>query len=86
MDRPNTPRATNRMNDTPAAAPEVEIAPVDDPIRLFAAWFEEARKKEPNDAEAMALATVLRVDCRLSVDWSLSRSLSERANGDDPAE
>ncbi len=46
------------MNDTSAPAPEVEIAPVDDPIRLFAAWFEEARKKEPNDAEAMALATV----------------------------
>ena len=46
------------MNDTPATAPEVEIAPVDDPLRLFATWFEEARKKEPNDAEAMALATV----------------------------
>jgi pyridoxamine 5'-phosphate oxidase len=46
------------MNDVPAPAPEVEIAPVDDPIRQFGAWFEEARKKEPNDAEAMALATV----------------------------
>ena len=44
------------MNDRPAPVPE--IAPVDDPTRLFAAWFEEARKKEPNDAEAMALATV----------------------------
>ena len=29
-----------------------------DPIALFAAWFEEARASEPNDAEAMALATV----------------------------
>ena len=46
------------MNDQPASPPEAEIAPVDDPIRLFATWFEEARKKEPNDAEAMALATV----------------------------
>ncbi len=46
------------MNDTPASAPETEIAPADDPIGLFAAWFEDARKKEPNDAEAMALATV----------------------------
>ena len=27
-------------------------------MRLFAAWFEEARKSEPNDPEAMALATV----------------------------
>ncbi|MBI1212998.1 MAG: pyridoxamine 5'-phosphate oxidase [Alphaproteobacteria bacterium] len=46
------------MNDTPAHAPEAEIAQVDDPIRLFETWFEEARKKEPNDAEAMSLATV----------------------------
>jgi pyridoxamine 5'-phosphate oxidase len=46
------------MNDTPAPAPETEIALADDPLRLFATWFEEARKKEPNDAEAMALATV----------------------------
>lgn len=29
----------------------------DDPISLFDTWFEEARKREPNDAEAMALAT-----------------------------
>jgi len=46
------------MNDTPIAAPDVEIVAADDPIRLFAAWFEEARKREPNDAEAMALASV----------------------------
>ena len=29
----------------------------DDPIRLFDAWFAEARVAEPNDPEAMALAT-----------------------------
>jgi len=29
-----------------------------DPLALFAAWFAEARAKEPNDANAMALATV----------------------------
>lgn len=46
------------MNDTPREAPEAEIAQVDDPIRLFQAWFEDARKKEVNDAEAMSLATV----------------------------
>lgn len=28
-----------------------------DPFALFAEWFEEAKKKEPNDANAMALAT-----------------------------
>jgi pyridoxamine 5'-phosphate oxidase len=29
-----------------------------DPLDLFADWFDEARKTEPNDPEAMALATV----------------------------
>ena len=28
-----------------------------DPLALFEAWFEEARSSEPNDANAMALAT-----------------------------
>ena len=46
------------MNDTPREASEAEIKQVDDPIRLFETWFEDARKKEPNDAEAMSLATV----------------------------
>ncbi len=30
----------------------------DDPFTLFEAWFAEARASEPNDPEAMALATV----------------------------
>ena len=29
----------------------------DDPHALFDAWFAEARAAEPNDADAMALAT-----------------------------
>ena len=29
----------------------------DDPLALFDAWFAEAKAREPNDAEAMALAT-----------------------------
>lgn len=33
-----------------------QIAP-DEPLALFEAWFAEARAKEPNDAEAFALAT-----------------------------
>ena len=37
-----------------------------DPIALFDSWFAEARASEPNDAEAMALATAT-PDGRLSV-------------------
>src|SRR5690349_15949440 len=33
-------------------------AMTDDPHELFQSWFAEARAAEPNDAEAMALATV----------------------------
>jgi pyridoxamine 5'-phosphate oxidase len=32
--------------------------PYDEPFRLFESWFKEAEAKEPNDADAMALATV----------------------------
>jgi pyridoxamine 5'-phosphate oxidase len=32
----------------------------DDPLALFDAWFAEAKAAEPNDAEAMALATAAR--------------------------
>jgi pyridoxamine 5'-phosphate oxidase len=35
-----------------------DFTEADEPLRLFAAWFEDARKAEPNDPEAMALATV----------------------------
>lgn len=43
------------MSET-ASEPD-EIHPVDDPIELFATWFAEARAREPEDPEAMALAT-----------------------------
>ncbi len=33
------------------------IAAGDDPMALFASWFAEAKKAEPNEPEAMALAT-----------------------------
>ena len=33
------------------------VLPDHDPLGLFAAWFAEARGSEPNDANAMALAT-----------------------------
>ena len=34
-----------------------DVLPTGDPIALFDAWFAEARESEPNDANAMALAT-----------------------------
>jgi pyridoxamine 5'-phosphate oxidase len=35
-----------------------DFSQADDPIGLFSAWFEEANRAEPADANAMALATV----------------------------
>jgi pyridoxamine 5'-phosphate oxidase len=35
-----------------------DFAAAQDPFALFARWFAEAQKNEPNDPEAMALATV----------------------------
>ena len=35
-----------------------ETPPTADPFDLFAAWFAEAKRSEPNDAEAMTLASV----------------------------
>lgn len=40
---------------TPQAA---DFSDTGDPMTLFAEWFEDARRHEPNDANAMALATV----------------------------
>ena len=36
---------------------EHDAIPHDDPLALFNAWFAEAQASEPNDANAMALAT-----------------------------
>ena len=35
-----------------------DFTDADEPLRLFAAWFEEATLSEPADPNAMALATV----------------------------
>lgn len=35
-----------------------DFTEADEPLRLFAAWFEEAKRHEPDDPDAMALATV----------------------------
>jgi pyridoxamine 5'-phosphate oxidase len=51
------------MNDTapikhPSWLTSGDFTEADDPLRLFSIWFEEAAKSEPNDPNAMALATV----------------------------
>jgi pyridoxamine 5'-phosphate oxidase len=50
------------MNDTPAIEHQTgltagDFTGADEPLRLFAQWFEEAGRCEPVDANAMALAT-----------------------------
>jgi pyridoxamine 5'-phosphate oxidase len=42
----------------PARLRSGDFTEADEPLRLFAAWFEEAKNAEPSDPEAMALATV----------------------------
>jgi pyridoxamine 5'-phosphate oxidase len=44
--------------DAKAAGAEPLLSETEGPLALFAAWFEEAKAKEPNDPNAMALATV----------------------------
>jgi pyridoxamine 5'-phosphate oxidase len=51
------------MSDTvpiehPTGLRSGDFTEADEPLRLFAAWFEDARQAEPSDPEAMALATV----------------------------
>jgi len=41
----------------PLAAARAVTTTTDDPFALFEAWYREARANEPNDANAMALAT-----------------------------
>ena len=45
------------MADTIPAQPHPGIPDIADPLRLFELWFAEARQSEPNDPNAMALAT-----------------------------
>ena len=37
---------------------DTDISPAEEPIELFKQWFAEAKKREPNDPNAMSLATV----------------------------
>ena len=45
------------MPDTHAPTPVLPVPITDDPIGLFQAWLAEAKASEPNDPNAMALAT-----------------------------
>ena len=51
------------MSDTPkgefyTAPPAADFTEVEEPFRLFADWFKDAEAHEPNDPNAMAIATV----------------------------
>jgi pyridoxamine 5'-phosphate oxidase len=46
------------MSDIGAPIDDGGITPKDDPLALFETWIEEAKKTEPNEANAMALASV----------------------------
>jgi pyridoxamine 5'-phosphate oxidase len=45
------------MSDIGGPIDDGGIAGKDDPLSLFEAWLEEAKKSEPNDPNAMAIAT-----------------------------
>ncbi len=63
MKRPTEPAAANVSSSIPASLAAAKSAAADaaiphtDPFALFDAWFAEARASEPNDPNAMALAT-----------------------------
>jgi pyridoxamine 5'-phosphate oxidase len=46
------------LNQDPKWLTTGDFTEADEPLRLFAAWMEEAKRKEPADPNAMALATV----------------------------
>jgi pyridoxamine 5'-phosphate oxidase len=54
-----------------------DFAEAEEPLRLFAAWFEEARLCEPSDPDAMALATTDR-DGLPNVRMVLLKGFDER--------
>ena len=45
------------MSDIGGPVCDSGITPADDPLALFDAWMEEAKKSEPNEANAMSIAT-----------------------------
>ncbi len=54
---PPTPSAEEYAKAVAASADDPTLFATTDPFALFAEWLAEARKTEPNDSNAMALAT-----------------------------
>ena len=54
---PPSPSEDDYVRQVTSAAPAPQLA-ADDPMALFAEWLAEATKSEPNDPNAMAVATV----------------------------
>lgn len=65
------------MSDIGGNLDDGGIVPQDDPMALFARWMAEAEKNEPNEPEAMALATVDDAD-RPNVRMVLLKAADER--------
>ena len=54
---PPTPSEDDYVRQVAEAEP-LPLLPEADPLELFETWLKAARESEPNDANAMALATV----------------------------
>lgn len=54
---PPSPSADDYAKSAAASPDDAKLFAMTDPFALFGAWLEEARKHEPNDPNAMALAT-----------------------------
>ncbi len=50
--------SSDSPHQTSGATPAADFTNADDPFALFEAWLAEATRSEPNDPNAMALATV----------------------------
>ena len=52
-----------------ATATESALKPSDEPFEIFREWFAEAKAREPNDPDAMSLATVDATGLRVLVGF-----------------
>ena len=64
-----------KISELPTLTASMGFIERDDPFKLFAEWFEDAKKSEPNDPNGMALATadesgLPNVRMVLMKDWS----------------
>lgn len=65
------------MSDTGKPLDDGGIAPARDPFEMFQVWMKDAEKTEPNDANAMAVATV-DSDGRPNVRMALLKAIDAR--------